>query len=302
MDEISGENVHKLQDVLEKLEYFRNISKAGIESLSDQQYIDLQSEINDYFSAWGYWIGNFNQDQKFYRVTVNKRITGRNEQYLDKISQLTGPPKRFLKTIGRCNSLEVPIFYASNSLKAAIMEAVPEEGDVLTMTIWKLKPDQKMNCCQIFHPDVTPYDPTYPTIYDHFIKGESTGDVLLDRVRTENIKFLTEEFVKTVEGKDPRNYIFSSLFSEKIFVGNTKREANHIDSVWYPSTKIRNGQKNLAMADSMVHQKLDLLEIAFTMVTRIWETPEVPYRKIDFEIEKITTTKDFEIAADKFAP
>jgi hypothetical protein len=288
-------NLESLEDVKQRLNYFRTISKNGIDTLSMEAYKQLVDDIYYYFLGWGYWVSNLEPNTQIYRATVNKRITHKNEHYLAKVSQLTGPPLKYLKNIGRCNALDIPVFYSSTSLKAAIFEAVPSVGDYVTVSRWELKANTDLPFAYVFHPEVMAPIPEYTSLFESYNKSGVTRSKKLSAITSENIKFLTEEFIKQVEGRNPINYLFSSIFSETLFTTHSSKD---IEALMYPSVKIQNGHMNLAFPDSIVHEKFDLAEIGFTQVLDIYDTPDVSFRKIEMKMAEFQLTTNFNVEQD----
>lgn len=288
-------NLASIPEVTERLNYFRDLSSKGLENLTADEYEKLHSEILEYFNAWGCLVGKLDDDTLFYRATVNKRITGKNEHHLTKVSQLTGPPKAVLTRRGRSNGLKIPVFYCASSFKTAIFEASPEGGDYVTVSGWKLRPGKVFHYAQIFHPDVTHQSVNYKGMLDEYKKTNRTQPPLLNHIRTENEKFLTEEFIKDVDGVSELNYLFSSTFSEIMFE-KRKNHAEPLSGILYPSTKIRDGNYNLAMPDEIVHEYFELKEICFVEVKEIVPS-DVDFRKIEVIFNKPPRfSQDFNVA------
>lgn len=278
-DVLHFSNLAAIPEVMERLNYFRDISSRGIEQLTADEYKKLRSEISEYFNAWGCLIGKLDSETLFYRATVNKRITGKNEHHLTKVSQLTGPPIKYLTRLGRCNGLKIPVFYCASSFKTAIFEASPEDGDCVTVSGWKLRPNKIFHYAQIFHPDVTHQTVNYKGMLDSYRKTIRTEHPLLTHIRAENEKFLTEQFIKDLRGTSELNYLFSSVFAETMFE-KRKKHAEPMNGIIYPSTKIRDGNYNLALPDEIVHEYFELKELAFVEVKEIVPS-DVDFREVE---------------------
>lgn len=297
-DVLHFSNLASMPEVMERLNYFRSLSAKGLENLTSGQYANLHSEILQYFEASHYAVAQLPKDKVVYRATVNKRITGVNEHYLTKISQLTGPPKALLKKRGRGNGLKIPAFYCASEFKTALFEAFPEPGDCITVTSWKLRPNKVFNYGQIFHPDVTLQTQNYQGMLDNFLKASREENPLLAHIRGENERFLTEEFIKDINGQSELNYLFSSTYVEQMFE-KWRFHNNPLSGIVYPSTKIRDGNYDLVMPNSIVHKYFDLLAIYFVEVKDVISS-DVDFRDNEVLVEDtIRATNTFDVAKDQ---
>ena len=285
-------NLQSLSDVIERLDYFRKISKRGIGKLSKRQRKKFAEDLATYFRDWGYWTDFLDNNLHFFRATINKNILHVNEKHLSKVSHLTGPPKPSMLRLGRCNGLKIPIFYAADTINTAIQEVSPAVGDYITLSRWQLKPGVKLFYHTIFHPSVVPRNEANQGMFENYMRSQSSDLPTRSAIYSENNKFLTEEFTKIVDNKNPENYLITSIFSENLFSFQST-----IQAIAYPSTKFRNGQYNIALADSLVHTRFNLLNVTVLKVDEITPSPDL-HRDRDYRFSEVEYLSSFDVAQD----
>lgn len=296
-DPLHFSNLVSMPEVIERLNYFRKLSANGLENLTSAQYARLQSEVIQYFNSASYTVAQLPIDFVVYRATVNSRITGINEHYLTKVSQLIGPPKALLKKRGRGNGLKVPPFYCASSHKTALFEAFPEPGDCVTVSAWKLRPNKVFYYADIFHPDVTRKTEDYRGKLDNYLLMGKAENPLLRHIRSENEKFLTEEFIKDMNGRSDANYLFSSTFAELLFQ-RRRIWSEPLSGIVYPSTKIRNGNFDLVMPNEIVHEYFELIHLSFVQVKQVIES-DVDFRDNEVIVDDPTYSRTFSVEKDE---
>lgn len=142
------ETFERIEDIVEKFNYYRGLSAKGLHNLSDQHIEELKKEFDKFlnlnltFFADTYPI-------KLFRLTNNKLIYSRPQYKLQKISDLIGPPAG-RANIGRCNLKHEGVFYAALDFKTALWETQPQQGDVITLSEWTIKKGEKLNNHFIF--------------------------------------------------------------------------------------------------------------------------------------------------------
>jgi hypothetical protein len=134
---MSLDNVESKEDVIEKLIYFREASRKGLDLLSDSEINELTKEFNEFINI-NLAFGGASYPTKLFRITNNKFIAGKSQYKLQKITDLLGPPEGKSKT-GRCNLPGESVFYASLDVATAVWETQPQVGDHITMSEWKIK-------------------------------------------------------------------------------------------------------------------------------------------------------------------
>jgi hypothetical protein len=255
-----------LEDVKEKLNYYRQLSKAGLQNLTSRQYLDLTEDLKYFLSASvGVPLSLKRENFRYiYRVTVNKRITNNNNDPLTKISNLLGPPAIFSPT-GRCSIQpeDLSIFYCTLDFLAAVLEIRPNVGDKITISVWRINENQSLTTHMALHPKLVNND--FFTEYYKITKGRKHPVVA--EIIDEILFFFTEEFLKKSDDQYPENYLFSSYFS---FVTHSSPKENNfkLDTVLYPSNKVF-GATNLAILNSVVLDKLELQAVYRTTIDTI---------------------------------
>ncbi len=252
-------------DIVEKLNYFRGLSKNGLHTLSPEEIEKLRNEFTTFFNInVGLWADTY--PTKLFRVTLNKNIGYGNPYKLQKISDLIGPPKE-IANFGRCNLKGESIFYAALDFNTAIWETQPKKGDYITVSIWKIKDGKKLNNLFIF-------DPIKPNLS---VESRNAHDRHLEeikKVRTEYAdifieiqSFLYDEFTKIVDNEFKLNYLFTSLLSSILFNYSPGVPDFKIESISYPSTKLDHKVTNIAILNSLALERLELTEAIIFTVT-----------------------------------
>lgn len=249
----------KLEDIVEKLNSFRDLSMAGLSSLSDSDFAALKKHFNDFLNLNVAFIADSYPD-KLFRITNNKNLTGGKKLKLQKITDLIGPPVG-LSNIGRCNLMGESVFYAALDFQTAIWETQPQVGDYITLSEWKIKPGQKIFNHFVFHPSETNLSKESKNAYEAHLKALTTMHPSFAPIFTELMRFFAEEFMKPVEKNKEKDYLFSSIMSSRFLQDEPDTNGFKIDSISYPSTKRDHHVTNLAILNSLVLQKLDLVSV-----------------------------------------
>jgi hypothetical protein len=248
-----------LTSIKEKLEYYRELSKKGLSSLSDDEFALLHQDIKRFFNVQ-FAAFTTAEPTKLFRISFNKQITnqGRGGQ-LQKVSQLLGPPSDKAK-LGRCNLHGESIFYCALDFNTAVWETKPVFDNVITISEWKIKDGKKIIINSIFnHPDITNVNQEAKAAYEGYLKE-------MDKIHPKQyelfdtiIKFATEEYVKPVLKDKPKEYLFSAQFSSSIF--QPSPDGFRIEAIIYPSVQRKYGVSNLAILNSIILDRFELVSI-----------------------------------------
>jgi len=248
---------NSVSSIKEKLDYYRQLSKSGLSNLSDEQFIKLQIDIKKFFNIQ-FTTFTDAYPTKLYRISFNKSITNQDRGgTLKKVTQILGPPAD-KSNFNRCNLPGESIFYCSLDFNTAVWETKPKFDDVITISEWEIKEGEKLMLHTIFnHPDIDNVNDDARKAYEGYLKE-------MDKVHPKQynlidtiIKFITEEFIKTVDKDKPREYLFSAYFASELFRPST--DIIRIEAIAYPSIQRKFGVTNLAIINSLVLQKLELV-------------------------------------------
>lgn len=252
------------ENIAKKLKYFKQKSDFGLENFTDIELEKIRSEFNRFLNI-NLTLFADTYPTKLFRITVNKRLYKENPYKLQKISDLIGPPEK-LANIGRANMKGESVFYAALDFNTAVWETQPEEGDYITLSEWKIKEGKTLYNHYIYHPEETNLSEESKEAYKNHLQqlGVIRGD--LRKVFNEIIKFIAEEFMKPVDRNKSANYLFSSLIGSRFLQRGRDSNGFQIESISYPSTRRDCEVTNIAILNSLVLDKLDLVSVKIMTV------------------------------------
>lgn len=286
------------KDVLEKLNYFRKVSADGLHNLSDTQLASLKSELTTFFNLdLAFFADTY--PTKLFRLTNNKNLYGGQKVKLQKISDLLGPPKG-LSQINRCNLRGESMFYAALNMETAIWETKPQKDDYITISEWKIKEGEKLFMHNIFHPEKTVANKESQAAFDAYIKSKAQVQKDLAETFEEILKFFCEEFMKPVREDQKINYLFPALMSSSLLRSEHDPNGLKIEAISYPSIKMDYELTNIAIVNSLVLERLDLVNIKVYMVTATnYDNPNKKAMDLIKVSPLILTITDFDFKNDK---
>ena len=287
-------------DIQEKLEYFRKLSHIGLNTLSESEQASLLSEFKIFLNVEISFFAD-TYPTKLFRIINNKNITGRQSARLQKISDLLGPPKG-LSNIGRCNLMGESVFYAALDFNTAIWETQPQIGDDITVTVWKIKDGQKLYNNFIFHPRETNISKESKEAYEAHVKSSSqlNLDAEVSEIFKDILEFICEEFMKPVDSSSKMNYLFSSIVASRFFNAPPRSNGIQIDSISYPSTKRDHKVTNIAIRNSIILDRLDLVSLTVYSVMATNYDLENKERDDLIKISALkTVAKEFDFKNDR---
>lgn len=287
-----------IDEIIKKLDYFRKLSAGGLNNLSNEEFAKVGQEIAEFFNvSVAFFTDTY--PTKLFRITNNKALCDGKSQKLQKVSQLIGPPID-KANYNRCNLPNESVFYAALDVRTAIWETQPQVEDYITLSEWKIKDGQRLNTHSIFHPELTNLNTDSHNAYEQYIEAKKKIDPHIGNAFHEILKFMTEEFMKPVSRGNLKDYFFSALLSSRILQSPPNEDGFRIDSISYPSVKMEYGLTNLAILNSVVLEKLDLVSIT------LWSIAETNYDKanvMDNDVIKISEPQykitDFDFDKDK---
>jgi hypothetical protein len=245
------------EKIAEKLNYFKQISASGLEHLSDSELAKIQSDFNSFLNI-NLTLFADTYPTKLFRITRNKRLYKENPYKLQKITDLMGPPEEFVN-IGRVNMKGESVFYCALDFNTAVWETQPEEGEYITLSEWKIKDGQKLYNHFIFHPEETNLSKESQNAYNAHLQQIGVIREDIKKVFIEILKFIAEEFMKPVDRDKCANYLFSSLIGSRFLQRGKDSNGFQIEAISYPSTRRDCEVTNIAILNSIVLEKLDLV-------------------------------------------
>jgi hypothetical protein len=205
--------------------------------------------------------------EKLERVTINKRILGKNKR-IKNIDFLKYPPANKVTKYGRCNMIGESIFYGATLKTTALSEMRPKVGDLITKSIWKIKDKHTFKVCPIFHlqPTNGTHNPRsyeleqdfHKEVNDHFTGNTRKAVINLT-------KFIAFQFSKPVNPNNHRDYLFSAFFSNKLL---NEYDDGTIEGILYPSVKEKLSFENVALKADVFDEHFVLDKVKESIVVK----------------------------------
>lgn len=315
------------QDVIKKL--------AQLQQISKQEEATLTEAIEFYESAFAYLrsidlaLVNDNDAEKIisflksvfnmHIIVQNKinfhnvfRVTAIKDAFLDNgkvqdISFITYPPQKIVENLGvygRCNSPNSTVFYCAFEPGVAVLETKPNVGQRIIIAQW--------------HNDNAKDFISYPIANNKPIDNESLkaatksfrdrmqyNHPLFARILDLYLNFLSSEFTKDVEIKNPKKYeyLFSAFFSDWLLENKFKtvdhpvEPINHFDCIIYPSIAINYKSENLAIIPASVNKLRAIFIEDSIVVETMYENPDLTNNK--FPIVRVVLRRSTKIENNK---
>lgn len=162
-----------------------------------------------------------------------------------KISDLTYPPKEYIKTDQRVNRAGHPVFYCSTGRSAVFFELDVKPGDKIVVSKWKTTKELLVNnvgYTKLCFSDLKSNRecPTFGEI-NKGIDIPQTNDLVKE--------FLSQEFSKIVPAGKEHLYKISIAIAEKLFSDDI------FDGLIYPAITMKANADNLALKCKSVDEK-----------------------------------------------
>jgi len=307
--DISKQIYEDPKDILEKIEYFRELSRKGLHTLSDGELAQIKQEFTTFFNVI-ITVAAPAYPTRLFRLTNNKNLCGGRMQKLQKVSDLLGPPAG-LSNLGRCNLAGESVFYSALDFKTAIWETQPEPGDYITVSEWKIKEGKELTMHSIFHPKETISNEQSLKAYQSYLDIQKQFDPKFAEFVDGILMFFCEEFMKPVAADKKADYLFSAIVSSRFLQAKPDENGFKVDAISYPSIKRDYGVTNLAISNDAILEKLDLESITLYTVGQanydeasktddeFFKISGIEYRVKDFDFEKdeiiYNTAKELEL-------
>jgi hypothetical protein len=216
----------------------------------------------------------------FERLTINKRLPKNNNETIRELKYLKNPPSECVNKYGRANLKQQSVLYATFILPTAIFEMKPLDGDLVTISKWRLKLD---NTPLMVYPVID-----YDNCKDYQLKNEFSKALKMYPKELQEIiimdnQLLTCYFSRFVDREKDVNYIFSAYFADKIL--NDYYDGK-IDAIIYPSVQDPTNSANIALKPQDFNDKYEVYEISESIVR------SNGYDSLFLERIKTTTTVD----------
>lgn len=193
----------------------------------------------------------------FHRVTVNSRVNEGNNIRIVDVCKLKYPPNGASKN-GRANLIGEKILYATDDFITALKEARVKEGDLITISTWRLKTGEALTFTPIFKN--WPQESNLLNI--EFLKLKNEYFKIIKKLDQNQqyqietfIQFLTDCFTKKVEDSNHFDYFLSSFYANKLL---NILQNGEIDAILYPSSKENLVTTNIAMKHTVFEENYEL--------------------------------------------
>ncbi|MBN1968200.1 MAG: hypothetical protein JW870_02420 [Candidatus Delongbacteria bacterium] len=237
-------NLNPIDKIKEKLDYYRTLFNKT-HDLPTAEFEKLKLDIKTFFNLIP---GGYTEEppQGLIRISNNNRILeaqGKELSYLTDISQLLAPPIECCN-FGRCNIPKQQVLYCAVNEAGAYWETKPQNGDVITISHFELKPNSKVNC--------------------NVVRKEKTKDPKISH-QLQEVYYLLEDFfidVYSLEVSKDRlgDYLFSGLLSSELLFYPVVSD-NNIEAIIYPSVQKKMYGQNFAIRNDLILERYNLIGV-----------------------------------------
>lgn len=264
-DNLGEPDLHPIEKIVEKLNYFRSFF-GKIQDLSDEEFDNLRNEISKFFTLK---VGSHTDEppKRLVRISNNNRILeaqGKELSYFTDISQLLAPPIEYCN-FGRCNIPKQQVLYCATSEAGAYWEIKPQNGDVITISHFELKPNTKVNSF-IVKKDVTKNPEIKSKLHEVYYLLE---------------EFFEEIYSLRVSRDRPRDYLFNGQISSDQLFYPVVSELN-FDAILYPSVQRKKHGWNVAIRNELILERYNLIGVETRFILD-------EYADLDHTSEEVTT-------------
>lgn len=184
--------------------------------------------------------------------------------YLTEISELLAPPIEYCN-YGRCNITGEQVLYCATSEAGAYWETKPENGDVITISHYELKPDTEVNC---------------------FIVRKNKSEEPKIETLIQEVYYVLEEFFVDIYSlpisRDrPKDYLFSGLLSSDQLFYPVVAD-NNFEGILYPSVQRKKFGWNFAIRNELILERYNLIGVETRFILD-------EYENLDHTTEEVTT-------------
>jgi len=199
---------------------------------------------------------------KIERLTINRLLPDNNNETVKEIKLLKNPPAEYVKKHGRANLVGQSVFYGTFILPTALLELKPQNGDIVTISKWKLKNETDP---LMIYPVIDYYNCKDLQLRNEFHRYiQKYPKELQEIIITDNL-LLAFYFGREVDRNKHHNYIYSAHYADKIL--NSYFDGK-IDAIIYPSVQDSTNSPNIAIKPDVFNEKYEIEEInEFLVVT-----------------------------------
>ncbi len=264
-DNLGVPDLHPISDVKEKLEYYRNLF-GKIQDIPEEEFQRLKSDISTFFT---FKVGSETKKPpvRLIRISNNNRIlAAKNKElsYLTDISELLAPPIEHCN-FGRCNTSKQQVLYCATTEAGAYWETRPQNGDVITISYWELKPEREVKCFKVIKEKTKD-----PKITNEF---QEVSYALED--------FFVDVFSQYISRERPRDYLFTSVLSSDLIFYPVIAD-NNFEAILYPSVQKKKFGLNFAIRNELILEKYNLIGVETRFILD-------EYENFDPATEDVTT-------------
>jgi len=258
-------NLNPTAKIKGKLDYYRTLFNKT-HDLPTAEFEKLIENVKTFFNLKA---GGYTEDppQHLIRISNNNRILeaqGKELSYLTEISQILAPPIDFCN-FGRCNIPKKQVLYCAVNEAGAYWETKPQNGDVITISHFELKPNSKVKC--------------------NIVKKEKTKDPKISHQLQEVYYILEDFFVDAysleVAKEKPRDYLFSALLSSELLFYPVVSD-NNIEAIIYPSVQKKKFGQNFAIRNDLILERYNLIGVETRFILD-------EYENLDPKSDEVTT-------------
>lgn len=273
-------NLNPISDIKKKLDYYRQFF-GRIHDLPETEFEELKENITTFFNlkplSTAATLPRF-----LVRISNNNRILkaqGKEIGYLTDINQLLAPPVQYC-TFGRCNLPRQQVVYCALDEASAYWETKPQNGDVITISRFLLKPGAR-GVCSVIKTEKEDRPNIAHKLQEVFY--------ILD-------EFFIDAYAYPVDRDRPKDYLFSALLSSDQMFYPVKSDGD-LEAILYPSVQRKKMGDNFAIKNELLLEKYDLYSVETKFILDEYENldPSIAEPTTDCVIGSFGTTAfDFE--------
>lgn len=253
------------------LEFYNSVfNRLRLLDVSSLSPIELQKFMGYYKYIFNNYILSKNEltASRLIRLVRNEAIIGSNE-LLTRRNQLSYPSKEIVKQVNRYNRANTPnstVFYAADSINAALKETKPKVGERVTIGFWDNCTARPLVNFPISHNDsALKVNPDVKQGYNAFARLRGSNHFLVYDIMKKILTFLSDEYAK--QAKSHFDYFNSAVYSEEI-LGGRDTLGWDIECISYPSVQNEYKYLNVAIKPNILDLKFKLAKVISFVVTR----------------------------------
>ncbi len=239
-----------------------------------------------------------------FRVTAVKDAFMDNGKVRD-TAFITYPPQKIIEALcvyGRCNSPKSTVFYCSFEPGVAVLETKPQVGQRIIIAHWYNENAKDFITYPITNNKAIDND-SLKLATKSFEERKKYNHPLFAQIMDMYLDFLSSEFVKDIEIKNPKKYeyLFSAFFSDWILenkfapIDYPVEPIKRYDCVIYPSIAIRHKSENLAITPASVSRLRPIFLEDSIVVKTMYDNPDLSNNKLPIVREVLRKSTKIEV-------